>query len=262
MPHDLLGDIGLSIAVATGLAFVARGLRQPLILAYIAAGVVLGSQIGFGVIDDDEAIKTISETGLILLLFIIGLEIDVKKLVAAGRPVMFTGLLQVPVCLALGPGFFTLLAIAGFPFSRGSLDVVYLAAATSLSSTMIVVKLLYDKQELDTLAGRITVGVLIFHDLWAILFVAFQTNLRDPQVLDFLLSVVQGAALVGFSFATSRYVLPILFRYIARTPELVLLASLAWVFVISGLADLAGLSRAMGRCWRGCPSPPSPTTRR
>lgn len=121
MPHDLLGDIGFSIAVATGLAFVARGLRQPLILAYIAAGVVLGSQIGFGVIDDDEAIKTISETGLILLLFIIGLEIDVKKLVAAGRPVMFTGLLQVPVCLALGLGFFTLLAIAGFPLpSRAS----------------------------------------------------------------------------------------------------------------------------------------------
>jgi predicted Kef-type K+ transport protein len=133
--------------------------------------------MGFGLVTDEATITLIAEIGLILLLFIIGLEIDLKKLAASGRTLVVTGLSQFPLGVALGLGFFGLL---GFSLGHGRFDALYLAVALALSSTMIVVKLLYDKFELTTLPGRITLGVLVFQDVWAILFLAVQPNLADP----------------------------------------------------------------------------------
>src|SRR5258706_7419604 len=103
---DLLSSIGLSISVAAGLAFAAHRLKQPLLLAYLLAGVLIGPQIGLGLVKDQASIETVSQIGLILLLFIIGLELDLNKLLAAGRPVLITGLLQLALCVALRLAFF------------------------------------------------------------------------------------------------------------------------------------------------------------
>lgn len=84
MQHSLLSNIGLVFIIATVFAFIAKFLKQPLILAYLVAGVVIGPEIGFAWVKDEETIELISEIGLILLLFIIGLEIDLKKLLGAG----------------------------------------------------------------------------------------------------------------------------------------------------------------------------------
>ena len=187
--------------------------------------------------------EPISELGLLLLLFMIGLEIDLKKLAEAGRTIVTVGTTQFWICVALGLGFFPLL---GFPFTGGSLAPIYLAVACALSSTMIVVKLLYDKYELDTSAGRITVGILVFQDIWAILFLAIQPDLRNPAPGVLLLSAVKGTAVVAIALVTSRYVLPPLFRSIARVPELMVLGALAWCFAVSLLAARLGLSIEMG----------------
>ena len=154
VPSDLLSSIGISIAVAAVLAVLGWRLRQPLILAYLVTGVVIGP-VGFNWVQNKESIQTVAEIGLILLLFIIGLEIDLKKLASAGLPVLLTGALQVPICIALGLGFFYLLGVRN---SSGNYALLYLAACMSLSSTLVVVKLLNDKFELDTLPGRITLG--------------------------------------------------------------------------------------------------------
>jgi len=239
---DILAQIGISIVAATIFAVVAKLLRQPLILGYMAAGVVIGPVQGLGWISRDQ-IEPISELGLILLLFMIGLEIDLKKLRESGPAVAATGITQFLLCVALGLVFFPLL---GFHFVSGSYGPLYLAVATAMSSTMIVVKLLYDKMELDTVAGRITLGVLVFQDIWAILFLAIQPNLTRPSITVLLLSVVRGAALVAFALLMSRFVLPVLFRSIAKLPELMLIGALAWCFGISMLAGALGLSREMG----------------
>lgn len=173
----------------------------------------------------------------------IGLEIDLKKLGEAGRTLITVGTTQFWICVALGLGFFPLI---GFRFTGGSLAPLYLAVACALSSTMIVVKLLYDKYELDTSAGRITVGILVFQDIWAILFLALQPDLRNPAPTVLLLSLVKGAAVVAFALLTSRYVLPALFRSIARVPELMVLGALAWCFGVALLAAKLGLSIEMG----------------
>lgn len=242
MHHDLLQDIGLCITVAAILAFIAKLSRQPLTLAYLSAGVIIGP-IGLQLISDKQAIDTISEIGLILLLYLTGLEIDLKKLKTAGKPVVLAGTIQFLVCAALGFGFFSLPL---FGTNQQSLNTAYLAAAAALSSTMIVVKLLYDKFELDTLPGRITLGVLVFQDLWAILLLALQPNLLKPELISLVFSAVTGLLLVTASLAVSKYVLPGLFRAAAKLPELMLLGSLAWCFLVAGGASYGGLSREMG----------------
>jgi Kef-type K+ transport system membrane component KefB len=245
---DLLGDIALCIGIAALLAFLASKFKQPTLLAYLAAGVLIGPEMGLQWITDQHNIETISEIGLILLLFMIGLEIDLHKLWTSGRAVIITGLLQFPLCLALGLLFFSAL---GFRLGAdeavgGPFGVAYLALAAGLSSTMIVVKLLYDKFELDTLPGRISLGILVFQDLWIIVALAFQQNLDNPQIGPLLASFGKGALLVLVSFLLSRYLLPPFFRSIAKIPELVLVTSLAWVFFICTGAHYAGLSPEMG----------------
>lgn len=241
--HNLLANIGLVFIIATAFAFVAKFLKQPLILAYLVAGVVIGPEIGFAWVEDKETIELISEIGLILLLFIIGLEIDLKKLLGAGRTLLVTGISQFLLCVVMGIG----LAMAmGYAPGRGNFDWLYLAVTLSLSSTLIVVKLLYDKFELTTLPGRITLGVLVFQDIWAIVFLALQPNLHDPRVGLLLESFVKGGGLVLMTLGLSRYALPRFFSFVAKVPELMLIAALAWCFLVSGAADLLGLSREMG----------------
>ena len=240
---DLLSSVGVSISVAAGLAFIGNWLRQPLLLAYLLAGVLIGPQIGLGLVSDRASIETVSEIGLILLLFIIGLELDLRKLLAAGKPVLVTGILQVPLCVALGLAFFIPF---GFRVQGGDFGLLYVTVCLAISSTMIVVKLLYDKFELDTLPGRITLGVLIFQDIWAIVVLGIQPNLLDPQFGKLLGSLGTGALLIVVALFISKTVLPKLFRSVAKSPELVLIGSLAWCFVVCAAANAAGLSREMG----------------
>lgn len=242
MEATLINDIALCIVVAWLLAVGTQLLRQPLLIAYLGAGFAIGP-VGLEWIQDRESIKTISELGLIFLLFMIGLEIDLKKMLRAGRSITITAATQVGGGLVLGLGFFWL---CGFGLGGGSLDALYLAVAAAMSSTVIIVKLLYDKRELDTVAGRLTLGVLVLQDVFAILFLALQPNLRDPQVVPLLLSLGKVAALGLVAYGASRYLLPVLFRTVARLPELVLVGALAWCFFMVQLAGGLGLSHEMG----------------
>ncbi|MGB8992370.1 MAG: cation:proton antiporter [Desulfobaccales bacterium] len=252
----LLAAIGISIMAATVLAYLAYLLKQPLLLAYIAAGAAIGPQFGFGWVKSQADIKIIAEIGLILLLFMIGLELDLKKLKESGKSLITTGILQFILCAALGLGFFLLLGftvgkpyeyrIFGVKVLGGEYDLLYLAVCMALSSTTIVVKLLYEKFELDTLAGRLTVGVLVFQDIWAIVVLSLQSSLSNPQLLGVLRDFAEAGLLIAISLLLSKYVLGYIFRKIARLPELILVASLGWCFLMAGLADFFGLSLEMG----------------
>lgn len=252
----LISAIGISIMAATALAFLAYLTKQPLLLAYLAAGAVIGPQFGFGWVSSQDDIKIITEIGLILLLFMIGLELNLNKLKESGKSLIATGIFQFLLCAAMGFGFFMLLGFTiGEPFEYrifgvkvlgGQYDLLYLAVCMALSSTTIVVKLLYEKFELGTLAGRLTLGVLVFQDIWAIVVLSIQTSLSNPQILSILIQFGEAALLIVISMALSKYVLGYLFRKIARLPELMLVASLGWCFLICGLAGLFGLSLEMG----------------
>src|SRR5690349_685863 len=242
VPTDLLSSIGICVGFAALIAAVTWRFRQPLIIAYLATGVIIGP-IGLGFIKNQGSISTVAEIGLILLLFVIGLEIDLRKMAAGGAAVLLTGALQVPICVALGLAFFYLFGVQNGPHDYA---LLYLAACMSLPSTLAVVKILNAKFELDTLPGRITLGVLVIQDLWAVAMLAVQPNLLNPNLIPLLGSLWRGALLVVGGFALSKYVLPHLFRMVAKAPELVLVSALGWCFFLAGAASLIGLSREMG----------------
>ena len=224
------------------MGMLAQWSRQSVLLAYLVGGVVVGP-LGLKLVQDRESIRTISELGLMFLLFMIGLEIDLKKVLRAGRAVLVTAAVQILGGCLIGLALFWLL---GYALGAGQWDALYLAVAAALSSTVIIVKVLYDKRELDTLAGRITLGILVLQDLFAILFLAVQPSLGAYRPSVLLLSLGQAAVLLAVAMAVSRYVLPAVFKTVARVPELLLVGALAWCFAIAELAQALHLSREMG----------------
>lgn len=239
---ELIGDITLCTLFAWVLGLLAHFSRQPLILAYLIAGFIIGP-FGMGWVKSQESIGIISELGLIFMLFMIGLEIDLKKIVRAGKVILFAAGGQLLGGCLLGILFF---AGIGLSIGGGKFDALYLCVACALSSTVIIVKVLYEKRELDTLPGRITLGVLVLQDIFAILFLAVQPSLNDLQVSVILLSVARVGMLVATALLLSRYVLPQTLHRIARRPELMLLSALAWCFLIGEVAERLHLSREMG----------------
>jgi Kef-type K+ transport system membrane component KefB len=240
--HELIRDITLCILFAWGIGLLAHFSRQPLILAYLIAGFFIGP-FGMGWVKSQESISVISELGLIFMLFMIGLEIDLKKIIRAGKVILFGGGGQLLGGCLIGALFF---AGIGLALGGGKFDAVYLCVACALSSTVIIVKVLYEKRELDTLPGRITLGILVLQDIFAILFLAVQPSLDNLQIGVVLISIARVAVLVATALVLSRYVLPKLFHQIARRPELVLLGALAWCFLIGEIAERLHLSREMG----------------
>jgi len=248
MHGHLLQDIGFCIVTATAMAYLARLVRQPLLLAYIAAGILIGP-LGLRRVTDPASINTLAELGLAFLLFIVGLEIDLKKLIASGRIAAFTTVIQVAGSALLGGWIATLM---GF----GGLAAGYIGAAVAFSSTLIVVKLLSDRNELDTIAGRTTLAILLVQDVLAIVVLAVQPNLgmggeAASPLAAMGLSVLKGLALVSGTLLASRFVLPRLFRWVATFPEIVLVSAVSWCFVVCHAAVQAGFSSAMGALLAG-----------
>ena len=240
MEHGLVSDIAICIIAAWILAVASHALRQPLLLAYLLAGFAIGPH-GFKFITNAGEIQTISEIGLALLLFMIGLEIDLKKMLSAGKVITLTAGVQILGCFVSGWLVFNFIGPA-----ENRLEALYLAAAAAMSSTVIIVKILYDKRELETLAGRITLGVLVLQDIAVILFLALQPNLKNPAVGPLAQALGNVILLLSVAFLASRFVLPPVFKMVARLPELVLVGALAWCFAMAGFAAWLGLSTAMG----------------
>jgi len=241
--HGFIAEIGIAFLVATVLGLITRRMKQPVILGYFIAGVILGHEIGQPLVNDPANIVIISEIGLILLLFVIGLEMDVPKIFKSGRQILIAGVGQFLLCVFLGLLVFKNL---GYSTQGRDLSGLYLALLAALSSTAIVVKLLHDKLELDTLHGRISIGILILQDIWVVLILAFQPNFHSAHSLPFVVAVLKCALLIGVAFLASKHLLSRIFQTFSRSPELVVVTSLGWCALVAGLANLLGLSKEMG----------------
>ncbi|HET7625620.1 MAG TPA: cation:proton antiporter [Verrucomicrobiae bacterium] len=247
MEHGLIKDVAICIVSAWLVAVGCQAIKQPLLLAYLLAGFAIGPHglpLGPGhtkLISSPDSIESISSIGLTLLLFMIGLELDLKKMISAGRIITITAASQILGCLALGWFFFKWIGLA-----NGWLEALYMGVGAALSSTVIIVKILYEKHELETLSGRITLGVLVLQDLFAILFLAVQPNLKHPAVGVIAFALGKVVVLVAVALLVSRFILPPIFKSVARLPELVLVGALAWCFALAGFASYLSLSREMG----------------
>ncbi|MEK6943750.1 MAG: cation:proton antiporter [Nanoarchaeota archaeon] len=230
-------DIGFIVIISTLFAYIARLLKQPLILAYVLAGILLGPYLG--VITDLGSIKSLSEIGIAFLLFIVGLEIDIKKLKDVGQVATMGGMLQMVIVFALA---FAATMLIGMK----SIEAFYFGLIIAFSSTMVVVKLLSDKREVDTLHGRIIIGILLLQDIIAILVMSLLGHSSG-----ILVSLIKGVAVFAVAFAAGKYVLPHLFKFAASSQELLFIASLGVAFLFSIIADYIGFSIAVGAFMAG-----------
>jgi Kef-type K+ transport system membrane component KefB len=190
---SLVHDIGYCAVLAGVLAIVFTRLQIPVIAAFLVAGVVVGP-VGAKLVTDPANIETIARLGLILLLFLIGLEIDFRKLLASGRILVLSGLLQYPLSVAFG-----LFAARLF---------VWLGL------------------------GRMSLGILIFQDIWAIAIIAVQPSFTDPQIVPILFSFLGVGVLALIALLCARFIIPIGFRWVAKMPEVILVAAVSWCFIV------------------------------
>lgn len=229
---SLVEELGLCVLAAGFLSALFERLRIPNIAALLVAGVVLGP-IGLRLIKTGGDIETIANLGLTLLLFVIGLEVNPRSLLASGRTLLLTGALQVPVTVIVALGLFVTITPLFSSQLEGRYVALYLALASAFSSTLLVARFLQERRVLDTISGRLSVGLLVFQDVWAIVALALQPSFEAPQVMPIVLTFAGIFLLVGLAMLAARFVLPPLFEAVARTPELVVSVALAWCFAVA-----------------------------
>ena len=242
--QTLLRGLGLILLAATSLMLIGRLLKVPTIVAYIVAGLLLGPVIGL--LEATEEIHLISEIGIILLLFLVGLELSLERIKDVGGIALSAGIVQM---LGSGAIVFGVALLVGFDMPAAG----FLAVALAFSSTVVVVKLLEQKRELHSLYGRIAVGVLLVQDLAVILVLTFLAGFGGPggvsvqAVLRGLGSSFLGMLLMlGIAVVASRYLLPRAFGWISIAPEALFIWSLCWCFVLVLAAGALELSPEIG----------------
>jgi Kef-type K+ transport system membrane component KefB len=240
----IIRDLGLIVVVGAVCLIVGRRLRTPSIVSYIVAGLLLGP--GTGLIAASEAVDLIAEVGIALLLFLVGLELSLARIRDVGKVAVVAGLGQVVFTAA---GGLVLAMLLGF----GWLESIFIATALTFSSTVVVVKLLDQKGELNALYGRIAVGIFLVQDLVVIVILTFLAGLGEAEQLQagsmarsLAVAFVGMGALLGVALLSSRYVLPRMFGWVAGAPEALFIWSLCWCFLFVLAAEAMNLSPEIG----------------
>lgn len=228
-------ELTVVICVAAFLAIIFRTLKQPPILAYIFTGILLGPFGAFH-LASGEVMSAMGELGITLLLFILGLELRFSELRLVGRVAVIGGLAQVAYTFIIGYIFSQLLGYS-------AVASIYIAIAISFSSTIIVVKLLTDKKDLQSLYGKIAIGILLVQDFLAIITLiilsGFQHNAGSVSLMPFVWLFIKGILLFGIIAFLSRTIFPKIIDYVAKSEEALFMGSLAFAL---GMAALVGSS--------------------
>jgi Kef-type K+ transport system membrane component KefB len=253
--HEASGDgvvtaIQVSIIAASILAVSLHRIRQPSLVAFIIAGLLLGAVTRPFIGDSIQGMERISHLGLILLLFVIGLELDLRKVLGLGKGPAAAILLQGPITIAGVWGLHILLRsmdvhIPGMA-SKPEGQVIF-AAVVALSSTAVVVRLLGDKFDLTSQAGRVTVLTLIAQDICAVMVLSYvSAQGGDQGPLAIALSMLGGiVATIVMVWATRRLLARVM-GFMATAPDLITMSALAWCFIGSAAFRAIGLSAEMG----------------
>ncbi|MDV6014266.1 cation:proton antiporter family protein [Haloechinothrix sp. LS1_15] len=230
----------LAIAAAAGL--VATWLRQPLIVAFIGVGILVGP-VGLGWVTGGYVVELLAHLGIAVLLFLVGLRLDLRLIRTTGPVALATGLGQVAFTSIIGFG----IALA---LGMDTVTAMYVAVALTFSSTIIIVKLLSDKRELEQPHGRIAVGFLIVQDIVVVLVMialtAFGQETDGHLGANIAIVLAKGAALLAGIALLARYVLPPVLHYIARSQELLVLFGMAYAVAVAAVSDWLGFSSEVG----------------
>jgi Kef-type K+ transport system membrane component KefB len=241
--HGVFGEFALLLLMSAAAGAVSLWLRQPVLIAYIVIGIVAGPAV-LGVVTAHDQIDLLAQVGVAVLLFVVGLKLDLQHIRHIGPVALATGLGQLSFTIVIG--FLIILAMG-----KGWVEALYVAVALTFSSTIIIVKLLSDKREIDSLHGRIAVGFLIVQDLAVVIAMMVMSALRGDGGEGSLLTLAGSLALrIGIAglglYLLMRYILPRVVARMAQSQELLLIFAIAWGTGLAALGEWAGFSKEAG----------------
>ncbi len=235
-------EFALLLILSALAGVLAVRLRQPVLIAYIVVGILAGPAV-FGFVRAQDQIDLLAQVGVAVLLFVVGLKLDFHSVRHIGPVALATGLGQLGFTILFG--FVLILAMGKAP-----MEALYVAVALTFSSTIIIVKLLSDKRELDTLHGRIAVGFLIVQDVAVVLAMVAMSALRgagEAAALEVAASLVlRVGAAAALLFVLIRYVMPRVVEAMAGSQELLLVFAIAWGTGLAALGEWGGFSKEAG----------------
>lgn len=242
--ESLFLEFAVILVAAAAVGAVGTLLKQPLIISFIIVGILLGPS-ALGLVEESPELELFAEMGIALLLFVVGLKLDLANIRTMGPVALATGMGQVIFTSFFG----FLIAIAlGIP----TRPAVYVAVALALSSTIIIIKLLTDKRETESLHGRITIGILIVQDIVvvaAIIVLAAVGAVDEGDVsigYQLVMVALSSAGLLAAIAVLMRWVIPPLMHFLSRSQELLVLFSVAWAIFLAVVAHELGLSVEVG----------------
>ncbi len=235
-------SVALILALAVAAGAIAKLLRQPVVVSFIIVGILAGPT-AFNLVEGAEEIRLFAKFGIAILLFLVGLKLDFHMIRSTGKVALVAGLSQVAFTAAVGFGIAML-------FGFEATTAFYIAVALTFSSTIIIIKLIGDKRELDTLYGRIAVGILIVQDILVVAAMVVIVTIGTPGegsvVTDLVVTLASSAVFLGVIAFASKFVLEKVLDWISKSPELTLLFGVAWAIVLAAISILIGLSMEIG----------------
>lgn len=238
-------QLAIILGIASIMGFFTHRFKLPLIIAYLLGGLLIASMTFFDV-KQSEALSFLPEIGIAFVLFLVGMELDLRQLKSFGLPIMVAGLLQVVITSVLG-------AFIAQSFGFNLIESIYLGIGLSFSSTIVVVKLLLERNDLDSLYGKLSVGILLLEDLLAVVILLGLTSISSSvfhlgltQALPILAFAGKVVILITFGLVLNRFILGSIFKAVSESGELLFLTALAWCFIYTSFAQLIGFSVLIG----------------
>jgi len=242
MFDSLFTQISALLALTVGVAYILHLMRQPLLVAYIIAGIVAGPFFLNFIHGDQEAFAVLAEFGVVLLLFLVGLSLNFDHIKKIGKVSLIVGLTQVAFTTGIG---YVILQLLGFSHGVS----VFIAMALTFSSTVVIVKLLGEKKDMESVYGRHVVGLMIVQDIIAILIMMVLTN-REQQGDSMLVLAgdigLKMLALVAVVVVIARFVIPKILPHIAKSTEFLFIFTIAWCFGMASVLHMLGFSIEIG----------------
>lgn len=237
---DIFTEISIVIVIATIISALMKFLKQPMLIGYILTGVIVGPAV-FGIMKSADSFEIFSQFGIALLLFIVGLNLSPKVIREVGKVAVITGLGQVIFTSVIG---FLISLLLGF----NKVESFYIAVALTFSSTIIILKLLADKGDLESLYGKISVGFLLIQDILATVFlVIVSASALGDSVLDVTVQLLwKSLLLVVLLYFVIKFLLPRLSTFFATSQEFLFLFSIGWGLGLAAFFHFLGLSIEIG----------------
>ncbi|MFA6618300.1 MAG: cation:proton antiporter [Candidatus Neomarinimicrobiota bacterium] len=243
MHIPLLQDILILLAFSVLIVFILQKLKLPSIIGFLLTGIIIGP-FGLSLIKAVEQVELLSEIGVILLLFVIGMELSIKQLASIKKTVFIAGFLQVGITVGVAALIYNLLG-------NSWNESVFVGFLFSLSSTAIVLKTLQDRQELSATHARNALAILIFQDIIVVPMMLITPMMAGESAnigMSILMLLLKSGVIVVITYISARYIIPKLMYAVAKTnsKELFLLVTITLCFAIAFLTSAIGLSLALG----------------